>query len=193
MRIGFMNTSKSTTTGLKSELENMKTIIEPKYKPFFQWIRGDKAGVIVKSTGSTYIDDDNMEFLVFEDGTQCNTMLIGEWILPLDSPSEGYVLEEPAPAPINPVQYEAPPAPKPANPIHDLLEMSKKQDVAFTVKIELKMPSEELMRVIQDSYDNGADLIGDYLVSTNKEDILEQIEEIIRARVLDATHKKNRR
>jgi len=182
-------------TGLKYELENMKIITEPKNKPFFQWIRGEKAGMIVKSTGSTFIDDDNMEYLVFEDGTQCNTMLIGEWILPLDSPNDAYMLEEPTAIPSKPAQLEVPPPPptKAINPIHDLLEMSKKHDTSISVKIEVKMPSEDLMKVIQDSYDNGADLIGDYLISTNKEDILEQIEEIIRARVTDATHKKTRR
>lgn len=174
----------------------MKTITEPKYKPYFQWIRGERAGQTVKSSGSTYIDDDNMEFLVFEDGTQCNTLLIGEWIIPLDTPGEGFIFEDPKPEPPMHTYAEAsapPAAVKPVNPIHDLLEMSKKHDTSISVKIELKMPSEELMKVIQDSYENGAGLIGDYLISTNKEAILEQIEEIIRDRVIDATHKKTRR
>lgn len=171
----------------------MKTIAEPKYKPYFQWIRGERAGQVVKSSGSTYIDDDNMEFLVFEDGTQCNTILIGEWILPLDSPAEGYILDEPKARPMANVPPQELGTPEKVNPIHDLLEMSKKYDTSVSVKIELKMPSEDLMKVIQDSYENGGDLIGDYLISTNKIDILEQIEEIIRARVVEATQKKTRR
>jgi hypothetical protein len=175
----------------------MKTIAEPKYKPYFQWIRGERVGQVVKSSGSTYIDDDNMEFLVFEDGTQCNTILIGEWILPLDSPAEGYILDEPKawPETTHPMVFVPPQEQKmqKVNPIHDLLEMSKKYDTSVSVKIELKMPSEDLMKVIQDSYENGGDLIGDYLISTNKIDILEQIEEIIRARVVEATQKKTRR
>lgn len=196
--IGYKNTSTNTTNGSKSDLQNMKTITEPKYKPYFQWIRGEKAGQIVKSSGSTYIDDDNMEFMVFEDGTQCNTLLIGEWILPLDNPGEGFMLEEPKVQPQPPVvdmglPYQERGIPEKVNPIHDLLEMSKKHDTSISVKIELKMPSEELMKVIQDSYENGSGLIGDYLISTNREAILEQIEEIIRERVIEATHKKTRR
>jgi hypothetical protein len=165
---------------------------------YFQWIRGEQIGKIVKSFGETFIDD-NIEFMIFEDGSQCNTALIGEWLSPIDGPQNALILPEPDPIqkPVNnmPGHSNPPPAPQKAqavsNPIHDLLRVSKKKKMKIQLNLEVEMPSEDLIKVINDSYDNGSSEIGNFLVaSVSQEVIMEQIEKILRSKLEEITKKK---
>ena len=160
---------------------------------YFQWIRGEQIGKIVKSFGETFIDD-NIEFIIFEDGSQCNTALIGEWLSPIDGPQNALILPEPDPIP-QPVAVAKPtPVRKEAsvsNPIHDLLRVSKKKKMKIQLNLEVEMPSEDLIKVINDSYDNGSSEIGNFLVaSVSQEVIMEQIEKILRSKLEEITRKK---
>ena len=161
----------------------------------FQWVRGDQMGKIV--TAVTTINDDNMEFFVFEDGSQCNTQLVGEWILPISNPAEAPYLPEPEPIKA-PRQEEVvkkevktqPPAE--LNPVYDLLEMSKKKKTKMQITLDLEMPSDELIKVIVDSYNGGDTHIANYLVrSVNNDSVMDQIRLIVKQKV-DAVTKKKR-
>lgn len=148
----------------------------------FQWIKGESLGKFVRSTGKTYSDGMD-EYLIFEDGTQCNANLIGEWIIPMDAPAPvtpGFVAQPTVVNPPNPAMEAAPIQ----NPVHSLLEKSKKQSTCIEIKLYIDMPSPELLRVVNDSYEDGESHIQNYLVSTvNQDTIMEQIAAILGDRV----------
>ena len=160
----------------------------------FQWIKGDYEGRLVKVIDK--FTDDNIEFLVFEDGTQCNSALIGEYIIhvpqgtqpPLPVVSGSFKPTLPPPAPQKTVEQPKPavvqPNPISAHPIHDLLRMSKKKPVKLEITIGVDMPSEELLKVMIGEFPDGADIIGDYLVSTiDQENMMSQIKNLLKARI----------
>lgn len=205
---GSPNTLENITNGSESEPEINKpemitTDTTEKKVMMFQWIRGDRMGQIVKSIDT--IVDDNMEFFVFEDGSQCNTQLVGEWIVPIqsinDAPmmvneiqelqmirDQGGRMEKVEPLKTVDRKVESVAS---ANPIHDLLKMSKKKSVKLQLNISVEMPAEELIKVIQESYANGSKLIGDYLISSvDQSSVMKQIETILRSRVEEVTKKK---
>lgn len=195
---GPENTSQNTTVSLSfNDVNNQQMTNVVKNKPMFQWIRGDRMGTIVKSTGETVIDG-NMEFMVFEDGSQCNIQLIGEWILPIDNAENAPYMPEPPQQPRNvPVPVKEPIIERQvasSNPVHDLLKMSKKKSMKMQLSITVEIPSEDLIKVIHDSYPNGSKHIGDYLVSTiDQNSITKQIETLLRAKVDEVTVTKKKR
>jgi hypothetical protein len=93
--------------------------------------------------------------------------------------------ENPAPSPM--VQ----PTPTSLHPIHDLLQMSKKKQVKLEVTIGVDMPSEDLLKVMIGEFPDGADIIGDYLVSTiDQENMMAQIKNLLKARIKQVNTRK---
>jgi hypothetical protein len=45
----------------------------------YQWTKGEKQGSVVKTDGDTFIED-NIEFLVFKDGSMINAALVSEML-----------------------------------------------------------------------------------------------------------------
>ncbi len=163
-------------------------------------------GQIMQSTGDTVVDD-NMEFLVFEDGSQCNVQLIGEWVVPIDSINDAPYVEEPSQllvdrgGEVKRVDHshqnteraqETVKAPVSiTNPVHELLKISKKKTVKLQFTFEVEMPPEDLIRVVNDSYDNGIDTMCEYLISTaNHDKVLEQMNAAVREKIVDVTKKR---
>ena len=71
------------------------------------------------------------------------------------------------------------------------MKKSKKKKMKIQLNLEVEMPSEELIKVINDSYDNGSSEIGNFLVaSVSQEAIMEQIEKILRLKLEEITKKK---
>ena len=159
----------------------------------FQWIKGDYEGKIVNVI-DTFVED-NIEWLVFQDGTQCNSSLIGEFIVPVQQGAQpplpvtnGRQKQSAQPTVQNPVEQPKPAAVQPnpvsAHPIHDLLRMSKKKAVKLEITIGVDMPSEDLLKVMIGEFPDGADIIGDYLVSTiDQENMMSQIKNLLKARI----------
>ena len=50
----------------------------------YQWIKGENIGDVVKSNGDTLLEG-NIEFLIFTNGTRCNTALITEYLQEIPS------------------------------------------------------------------------------------------------------------
>lgn len=168
----------------------------------FQWIKGDYEGKLV-TVIDTFVED-NIEWLIFQDGSQCNSALIGEFIVPVapgaNPPlpvSNGMPKPKPKPQPVaqkptEPVKSVAvEPTPVSVHPIHNLLQMSKKKQVKLEITIGVDMPSEELLKVMIGEFPDGADIIGDYLVSTiDQENMMSQIKNLLKARIKQVNTKK---
>lgn len=163
----------------------------------FQWIKGDYEGRLV-SVIDTFVED-NIEWLVFQDGSQCNSALIGEFIAPVQPGTQpplpvvsGIAPTKPKTAPV-PVEAPKPestatvavqPNPIAAHPIHDLLRMSKKKQVKLQVTVSVDMPSEDLLKVMIGEFPDGADIIKDYLASTiDQENLMSQIKTLLKANI----------
>lgn len=171
----------------------------------YQWTKGDKLGNVVKSIGETFIED-NIEFLVFSDGSMINTALIGEYLIEIPSEAEAMLMTDIAPEPMQRVEKKKV-APTPQvnyvqqvelSPLEKLLLDSKKTKETFTIDLEIDLPSIELMKVLADSYDNGEDQILKFLASSIKfEDIKEKIASQIAEKAFNrkpkTTKKKNER
>jgi len=158
----------------------------------FQWIKGENLGKFVRSTGKTF-NDGLEEYVVFEDGTQCNTKLIGEWVIPMDvpNPSGRKNSESPTPAVQAVPDTATNTTSSVENPVYDLLQKSKKQSTKIRLEITIDMPSDDLIRIVNESYEGGENHIRNYLVSTvNQNSVMSQIEDILGERVKTTVNKK---
>lgn len=196
LKAGCENTTTNTNNTLNYNLNknNMKT---------YQWIKGEKAGSIVKSDGSK-MQEDNTEFLIFEDGTRCNTMLIGDYLFEINSEKEEdwIMLNDVAPTPVNKIEPTITTV-IPDNtisveemknvytevkrsPIYNLLESAKKQQKTIDIKIKIDVPQVDLINVILASFDNGEEEIKHYL----DESIFNATQfDIISKQILDSIYK----
>lgn len=173
----------------------------------YQWTKGDRLGSVVKSIGETFIED-NVEYLVFNDGSMVNTALMGEYLIEIPSESEAMLMSDIAPSPMQKVERKKT-TPEPIqqtnyvqhvelSPLEKLLLDSKKNKETFSIDLEIDLPSIELMKVLADSYDNGEDQILKFLASSIKfeeikEKIAGQIAEKAFNRKPKTTKKKNER
>ena len=146
----------------------------------YQWIKGDNAGNVVESNGDTILQD-NIEFLIFTNGTQCNTALIGDFIMEVASSHPSDLLMEPnelkpapppVPKPVNSTPGHRNPPPPPvkketesANPVVSLLASSKKTKEKVLITIEMELPPADLLKVVAASFEDGEKQIFDYLVN----------------------------
>lgn len=141
----------------------------------YQWTKGDKIGTIVKSTGEKFIED-NIEYLIFNDGSMINTSFISEYLIKIPSETEAMLLSDLIPQPTKkvekPTQQKAvedlPITNKQVelSPLERLLYDSKKTKETFTIEVDVNLPSIELMKVLSASYDNGEEQILKFLASS---------------------------
>lgn len=171
---------------------------EVKNEKVFQWIKGESEGKVVKVI-DTFIDD-NMEFLVFEDGSQCNSALIGEYIMPLEpgmvpplpvvSNTTGIKMVKKLETQVKPIE-SATQITEAAHPVHELLRISKKTLVSMQITLDVEMPSDDLIRIVHESYENGSSIVGDYLVSAiDKNTLMSQIENMLKTKIEQISIKK---
>jgi len=142
----------------------------------YQWIKGDNVGNVVESNGDTILED-NIEFLIFTNGTQCNTALLGDFIMEVASSHPDDLMLEPSELkplpptpPLNRLIKEGtkPPVKKEttsANPVVSLLASSKKTKEKITITIEMELPPADLLKVVAASFEDGEKQIFDYLVN----------------------------
>lgn len=144
----------------------------------YQWIKGENIGQVRKSDGST-ISEGNIEYLIFDDGSRCNTALLGDYIMQIesDNPDDYIILNEIAPTPMQRVQ-PAPVQPTPAqpapvttfddknlslSPLETILHTSKKVKKKVTISIEVEVPPADLIKVVAASFENGNEQVLEYL------------------------------
>jgi hypothetical protein len=173
----------------------------------YQWIKGEKAGNVVKSDGTTIMEG-NIEFIVFGDGSRCNTTLLGDYIMEIasDHQDDLILLNEVAPVPVQRVIKNDTPQPKPEpvkvkqsqqSPVDSLLLGAKKKKQKVLISVDVDVPTPDLLKVVADSFEDGEKHISNYLKSSLDSDkIKDQIVEHIMSTVFvkePKTKRKNER
>lgn len=149
----------------------------------YQWIKGEKAGDVVKSNGDTILEG-NIEFLIFEDGSRCNTSLLGDMLVEVasDNPDDLLMMTNemaPQPVAVEPPKPKPAPTPKPQvqvaqvkpepittnSPLVSLLSSSKKTKEKVMITVEMELPPADLLKVVSASFEDGEKQIFDYLVN----------------------------
>jgi hypothetical protein len=141
----------------------------------YQWTKGDKLGNVVKSIGETFVED-NIEYLVFNDGSMINTALLGEFLIEIPSESEAMLMQDIAPEPMKRTERPKQQAPVQVNvvqqvelsPLERLLLDSKKTKETFSIELDVDLPSVELMKVLAASYDDGEEQVLRFLAASIK-------------------------
>jgi hypothetical protein len=178
----------------------------------YQWIKGEKAGDVVKSNGDTILEG-NIEFLIFLDGSRCNTSLLGDMLIEVasDNPDDllmmtnemtpqPKVVEMPKPAPATkapPTPVQVKPTPTTDSPLVSLLSSSKKTKEKVMITVEMELPPADLLKVVAASFDDGEKQIFNYLVNglshEQNEAIRKQIAETIMTTVFGKETKTTKR
>jgi hypothetical protein len=178
----------------------------------YQWIKGEKAGDVVKSTGDTILEG-NIEFLIFVDGSRCNTSLLGDMLIEVasDNPDDllmmanemtpqPKVVETPKPTPVAkapPIPVQVKPTATTDSPLVSLLSSSKKTKEKVMITVEMELPPADLLKVVAASFDDGEKQIFDYLVNglshEQNEAIRKQIAETIMTTVFGKETKTTKR
>lgn len=180
----------------------------------YQWIKGEKAGDVVKSTGDTILEG-NIEFLIFTNGSRCNTSLLGDMLIEVASedPDDLMIMAnemEPQPVVVTPPKPKPTPTPakQPApvqvkqtqtndSPLVSLLSSSKKTKEKVMITVEMELPPADLLKVVAASFEDGEKQIFEYLVnglsSDQNEAIRKQIAETIMITVFGKETKTTKR
>lgn len=150
----------------------------------YQWVKGDRAGDVVKTDG-TILQEGDINFLMFTDGTRCNENLLGDFILEVASENEEdlILLKEIAPEPLTrvtttptpPAVEKKPPVKKSESPLVSLLSTAKKSPKKIKIEVTIDVPPYDLIRVLASSFDDGNEQILNYLTSTFTPEMIDEI------------------
>jgi hypothetical protein len=199
-------------SGVNSQANYVKLTNSVVSNKTYQWIKGEKAGDVVKSTGDTILEG-NIEFLIFVDGSRCNTSLLGDMLIEVasDNPDDllmmtnemtpqPKVVEMPKPAPATkapPTPVQVKPTPTTDSPLVSLLSSSKKTKEKVMITVEMELPPADLLKVVAASFDDGEKQIFNYLVNglshEQNEAIRKQIAETIMTTVFGKETKTTKR
>lgn len=163
----------------------------------YQWTKGDRVGSVVKSIGESFIED-NIEYIVFSDGSMVNSSLMGEFLIEIPSEKEAMLMQDLAPQPLKRVEKRAAdPAPSTQSieltPISRLLLDCKKIPTEFDVKITIQLPSLDLIKVLSDSYESGEEQVLDFLAASIQfEDVKSSIVSAIKENIYKKTKKPSK-
>jgi hypothetical protein len=164
----------------------------------YQWTKGEKQGSVVKSSGETFFEE-NIEYMVFLDGGMINTSLINEYLIEIPNESEGILMNDLAPTPLRRAEKKkelstqeiaanasAQKQKTDISPIERLLLDCKKAPVSFSFKINVDMPSLDLVRILADSYEDGEEQVLKFLSSSiNLDEVKEKLSAEMKEELFD--------
>ena len=177
----------------------------------YQWIKGDNQGTV------EIYQEDQGTFMCFASGNRCNKELVGEYMIPIYDDSEILsftdVQDE---AKVNTAktkssrnkmtqglkyddEVKTTPKPKAApksipqqttSPLVSLLEKSKKSKLKLNTRLDMQLPSKEVISVLQESFEEDIlDVLSKYVVY-NIKDPKTFLEKRIKASIKDWFGKK---
>lgn len=155
----------------------------------YQWIKGDDQGTVEE-----YVETDG-KFLVFQSGRRCNTSLLPEFMVEINDPSEILAFEDPK---VEVLQKQAKArksnkTPEPVkvtktpeeNPILSVLKKSKTTNTKLNIRVQLELPTKDLLTVLQTSFDDDViDILSGHIVS-NIDNTNEYLQEKIKDSIQD--------
>jgi hypothetical protein len=162
----------------------------------YQWIKGERAGEVVKSEGSI-INEGGIDFISFTDGSRCNKVLIGDYVMEVldDHPDNLFLLNDVAPEPLhimgtnglppvvqpdrsiysqNPTQPVQTPV-STVSPLEALLATSKKSEKVVGVSLTINIPPFDLIKVLAESFDDGQHQVLNYLQNSITPEMVEEL------------------
>jgi hypothetical protein len=191
-RSGWSNTTESTETSSKSNTIYTKT--NHMSLKTYQWIKGDEAGKVVKSDGSTILEG-NIEFMIFTDGSRCNANLMNDYIMEIVDENDLILLRDTAPEPMSrkvqsqpkQVETKVPEISKKdiENPVATLLNNSKKKKQQVALTIEITVPPADLMKIVSTSFDDGMKQIESFIENSIDESLQISIKKQIATQVIE--------
>lgn len=157
----------------------------------YQWIKGEKAGDVVKSDGNIS-NEDGLDFITFTDGSRCNTILLGDYIIEVldDNPENLFMLNDLSPEPLRviPPDTQLPVQPLPEthtiqigdiSPLAALLTTSKKTEKTVEVSLKINVPPFDLIKVLAASFDDGQHQVLNYLQNSITPEMVEELKKQI--------------
>ena len=154
----------------------------------YEWIKTERAGDI--SYFKELLIENDIEYVVFIDGTRINSQLIGDVAVKLDNIENRLIygqdfqrvdLNETYTPPVH-VKATNAILEKKVNPVYELLKKAKKQTQKVNISIDVLIPSQELYRIITDNFEDGEKEIGDFILeclddNAIKESIIRSLKE----------------
>ena len=133
---------------------NMGELVQYENK-YYQWVKGDYTGRI--ETVDSYLDENDLNFIVFESGKRINADLLLEYLIEVPE-HQAKIAEESAIIDELPTMVASNPAiqqPKPIShsPIMQLLLNQKNESInSIDVSLEIKIPRKEMVDVLKNSF-----------------------------------------
>jgi hypothetical protein len=134
---------------------NMGELVQYENK-YYQWVKGDYTGRI--ETVNSYLDENDLNFIVFESGKRINADLLLEYLIEVPE-HQAKIAEESAvidelptlAAPATPVIQPVKPISQ--SPIMQLLLNQKNESInSIEVSLEIKIPRKEMVDVLKNSF-----------------------------------------
>lgn len=149
---------------------------------YYQWVKGDFTGRV--ETVKDHIDENGLNFVVFESGKRINESLLLEYLIEVPE-YQAKVAEESALPDLPTFQQASAPVAKlkplpTASPILQLLETQKTQEEEFLqISLNIKVPKKDFIKILRASFGEEVDRdLHEYIASQlDASSIAESIEE----------------
>jgi len=186
------NVQQPYTTEMISKYEENIDLPKTREEEFaectFEWVKTERVGDISKF--KTFLVENDIEYVVFQDNTRINSALLGDIVMMHKSEFDLMTVREDF-AEVLPkeevhVSVErlpmTPPAqavievkqPEKDNPVHALLRKAKKKKQKLLLQLELQLPSEEMYTIISDNFENGDDEIVEFIMAELSPDLIKR-------------------
>jgi hypothetical protein len=186
------NVQQPYTTEMISKYEENIDLPKTREEEFaectFEWVKTERVGDISKF--KTFLVENDVEYVVFQDNTRINSALLGDIVMMHKSEFDLMTVREDftevLPKEEVPVSVESLPVPPPAqvavevkqpekdNPVHALLGKAKKKKQKLMLQLELQLPSEEMYTIISDNFENGDDEIVEFIMAELSPDLIKR-------------------
>lgn len=126
---------------------------------YYQWVKGDYTGRI--ETFDSYLDENNLNFIVFESGKRINADLLLEYLIEVPE-YQAKIAEESAISELSlnetPAQLQPVAKAKANSPVMQLLlNQKKEEDQTIEVSLQIKIPKKDMIDVLRVSFGDEID------------------------------------